>query len=409
MRNNSINLLVFGRFPTERAYGVHVVSVAKAYLNIGYKPTIFFPSTNNEKTLPFSPQEYYQNQDVNFQEVTHLDVTKYFFYKILPKTIQGFIWSVSAYYWAKKTKEFIDNSEEICWSTNPILLYGSHKDTNYTIFELHGRARKLQALALKLLDSKASTRSLFVSSSEYGKEDLNSRGLKTDILFLPNGVDLDIFQPNLTSNIKDTQKDNCLHLGYVGQLETYGVDKGMHLVINALEKAINENPHSAQCGFVKVSIIGGPQESVEKLNKLIEKNETKQNLKIKLKYLGQKKQSDLSSLISNFDIGIVPYPKEEHIALYSSPMKIFEYAACGVPIVASDIHAHKSLSKLGIGMELYEAENLDSLSDLLSKYLHNEKRHGESGLSSLSNKNISIRDSLSWDLRGQKTLDKLFN
>ncbi|MEC7820048.1 MAG: hypothetical protein VYD26_01565, partial [Actinomycetota bacterium] len=62
-----------------------------------------------------------------------------------------------------------------------------------------------------------------------------------------------------------------------------------------------------------------------------------------------------------------------------------------------------------IGMELYEAENLDSLSDLLSKYLHNENRHGESGLSSLSNKNISIRDSLSWDLRGQKTLDKLFN
>ena len=132
-------------------------------------------------------------------------------------------------------------------------------------------------------------------------------------------------------------------------------------------------------------------------------------MKIKLKYLGQKKQSELSSLISNFDIGIVPYPKEEHIALYSSPMKIFEYAACGVAIVASDIHAHKSLSKLGIGMELYEAENLDSLSDLLSKYLHNENRHGESGLSSLSNKNISIRDSLSWDLRGQKTLDKLFN
>ena len=173
-----------------------------------------------------------------------------------------------------------DNSEEICWSTNPILLYGSYKDTNYTIFELHGRARKLQALALKLLDSKASIRSLFVSSSEFGKEDLNSRGLKTEILFLPNGVDLDIFQPSLTSNIKDTQNHNCLHLGYVGQLETYGVDKGMDLVINALEKAINENPHSSQCGFVEVSIIGGPQESVVKLNKLIEKNETKQNLKI---------------------------------------------------------------------------------------------------------------------------------
>ena len=409
MRNNSINLLVFGRFPTERAYGVHVVAVAKAYLNIGFEPTVFYPSTDNEKTLPFSPQEYYQNEDINFHEVKHLDITKYFFYKALPKTIQAFMWSVSAFYWAKKTRNLIDNSEAICWSTNPILLYGSYKDTNYIIFELHGRARKLQAVALKLLDRKASNRSVFVSSSKYGQEDLFSRNLAADISYLPNGVDLDIFQPNSSSTEEKSENHNCLHLGYVGQLETYGVDKGMYLVVNALEKAIKDNPHTEKCGFVEVSIIGGPQESVARLGEFIDKIEKKQNLKINLNYFGQKKQSELSSLISDFDIGIVPYPNEEHISLYSSPMKIFEYAACGIAIVASDIHAHKSLLELGIGMELYEAENLDSLCNLLSKYLHNENRHGELGLSSLSNKNISIRDSLSWDLRGEKTLDRLYN
>ena len=33
--DKNINFLVFGRFPTERAYGVHVVSNAKSYQNFG--------------------------------------------------------------------------------------------------------------------------------------------------------------------------------------------------------------------------------------------------------------------------------------------------------------------------------------------------------------------------------------
>ena len=164
------------------------------------------------------------------------------------------MWSVSAFYWAKKTRNLIDNSEAICWSTNPILLYGSHKDTNYIIFELHGRARKLQAVALKLLDRKASNRSVFVSSSKYGQEDLFSRNLAADISYLPNGVDLDIFQPNLSSTKEKSETHNCLHLGYVGQLETYGVDKGMYLVVNALEKAIKDNPHTETVSYTHLTL-----------------------------------------------------------------------------------------------------------------------------------------------------------
>ena len=42
--DKNINFLVFGRFPTERAYGVHVVSNAKSYQNFG-KVKIIYPST----------------------------------------------------------------------------------------------------------------------------------------------------------------------------------------------------------------------------------------------------------------------------------------------------------------------------------------------------------------------------
>ena len=90
-------------------------------------------------------------------------------------------------------------------------------------------------------------------------------------------------------------------------------------------------------------------------------------------------------------------------------MKIFEYAACGIPIVASDIHTHKSLESLNLGIKFYEAENINSLATLISDYLHNKNRDGEGGLRSLSEKNISTRNGLSWELRSNKILDGLFN
>ena len=407
MKNKVINLLVFGRFPTERAYGVHVVSVAKAYSKLGYKTTIFYPSTDNEKTIRSHPNEYFENKDIDYKEVHHTDITKYLLYKILPKSIQGLFWSITAYLWSKKIKHLINDSEQIFWSTNPILLLGSYLDSNYIIFELHGRARKIQAIALKLLDRKAASKSIFISSSEYGYQDLSKRGLKTNIQYLPNGVDLETFYPSSDLNNKDLNNNNCLHLGYVGQLETYGVDKGMYLVVDSLIKAIKETPHKEGCGSVKISIIGGPEKSVEELDKYLKEIQINLPTRIDINYLGQKKQSELQSFISGFDIGIVPYPKEEHIALYSSPMKIFEYAACGVAIIASDIPAHRSLEQLGLGLELYKAEEEGSLATLFSRYLHKKNRKGKESLSNLSLMNISVRDSLSWEIRGEKTLNNL--
>ena len=406
MISKSINLTLFGRFPTERAYGVHVVAVAKSYSKLGYKATIFYPSTDNEKTIFEDPQEYYNTHEVQFQKINHPDITKFYFYKILPKMMKGLLWSITAYQWSKKIKEYIKDSREIIWSTNPILLYGSLQENNYIIFEMHGRAKKIQAIALKLLDRKASNRSLFISSSHYGRKDLLNRKFKTKIEYLPNGVDLNLFKPTPETKEEGVTPSNCLHIGYVGQLETYGVDKGMYLTIDALEKSINLNPHQ-QCGPILLTVIGGPEESAERLKGYLDKKESQSLMTIN--YLGQKKQSELASFITKFDIGIVPYPEDKHISFYSSPMKIFEYAACGIPVVVSDIYTHRSLDNVGLGLEFYKADDVDSLANLLSKYLHNQNREGKEGLASLGEMNISVRNGLSWEVRSKKTLDKLFS
>ena len=46
-----IGLLVYGRFPTEKAYGGHVFEIAKSFTELNIKTTIFYSKTNNKKTI----------------------------------------------------------------------------------------------------------------------------------------------------------------------------------------------------------------------------------------------------------------------------------------------------------------------------------------------------------------------
>ena len=71
------------------------------------------------------------------------------------------------------------------------------------------------------------------------------------------------------------------------------------------------------------------------------------------------------SIVSSFDIGIVPYPNDKHFNLYASPMKIFELAACGIPVLASNIQGHLELEELNLGIVYFQHDNLDDFKNEL--------------------------------------------
>ena len=52
-------------------------------------------------------------------------------------------------------------------------------------------------------------------------------------------------------------------------------------------------------------------------------------------------------------------PNDKHFNLYASPMKIFELAACGIPVLASNIQGHLELEELNLGIVYFQHDCLD--------------------------------------------------
>ena len=74
--SRKISILVYGRMPTEKAYGIHALNQSKSFEKLGYEVELIYPSTSNNKTIDKTVPEYY-NENLNFKiiEKDNFDLT----------------------------------------------------------------------------------------------------------------------------------------------------------------------------------------------------------------------------------------------------------------------------------------------------------------------------------------------
>ena len=374
---NKIALIVYGRFPTERAYGAHVFEVAKSFSDLKLETSILYSKTANKLTIDQDPQSFYGiDSKIQFKELENIDLTKYKIYEILPSFIQKIIWSFSAYFWAKKNiKHF--QYYDILWSTNPNILVPLKKIKKVLIFEKHGAAKYLQRISLKILSEYSKIN--FIATSKKSFEELFKLN-KEKTLYLPNAVDINRYK-NSSKNVNET-----INIGYVGMLETYGVKKGVYEAFKELLK-LSKNYK------ISLTLIGDPSDERERIENIFKSSNVTLISKPRLPLF------EVAEEIKKLDIGIIPYPDEKHMNLYASPMKFFEFAASGVAIVASDIKSHKDLKQLNLGVQYFEKNNFSDFRHKIEELLKN--RDQITYLSNLSERNIK---NFSWEKRSKTIL-----
>ena len=366
----NVALIVYGRFPTEKAYGSHLIDVANGFISNKVAVSIIYSETSNDKTIFESPESYYASEKIKYIEAKNFDFTKLDFFKILPNILKKVLWSIGAYFWSRNLKYTLKDYDTL-WSTNPNILI-SHANSDKTIiYEKHGAGKKFQKVILKQLSKSKNV--FFVGTTKTSFKELSNLA-KSRSIYLTNGVNLSQYKNN-----KKNFSTSKLNIGYIGMLETYGKDKG---VKNAFQQIKNlPDEHN-----IKATLIGGPK---QKLDEIL--NEFKDS-KIEFSYSDKIPKNQVPNAMKKLDIGIVPYPEETHMTNYASPMKIFEYAASNVVILASDIKSNFELQDTNLGILYYKAGDFDDFRNKLLLLINNAELRNKLLLKSQRNiENYSLQ------------------
>lgn len=160
--------------------------------------------------------------------------------------------------------------------------------------------------------------------SESLKEHVLRHAANSNVVVVPNGIDPSQFFPSDPDpGLRESLglRDSTV-LGFVGGLRPW---HGVEILPDLVERLVVRHPN------VKLLMVGdGPLRST-----LTAAFEQKKMLD-KVVFAGTAAHEEIPALIRQFDIALAPYPVLTH-SFYFSPLKLFEYLACGIATVASDV------------------------------------------------------------------------
>lgn len=147
-------------------------------------------------------------------------------------------------------------------------------------------------------------------------------------------------------------------VGYVGQLQTMAMDKGVGALVQALREVEGAS----------LAIVGGPRDMAERLRARWERYELPPE---NFLYAGQVAPQAVPLFLSAFDVCAMPFPRQEHFARHASPLKLFEYMASRRPIIASDLPALADVVRDGVTALLVPPDDVDALAEAIRRLRDN--------------------------------------
>lgn len=221
------------------------------------------------------------------------------------------------------------------------------------VFEIHKIYHKTSEIVNFKQEKKAyKVVDLFVATTKKCKSDLNEyfNIKKNNVIVTPNGVNLNYF-----NNIDKGEKELVL--------DKYGIEdddnvliysgsfiwwKGVDTLVKSLYYVENEK--------IKLLLVGGFGEDFEKIKELVKKY----NLQSKVVLTGYLKQEEIIKILKKAQVGVIPNNKSPEGESYTSPIKLYEYMASGLAVIASELPSIREVLDEK-GCLFFEVENEEDL------------------------------------------------
>lgn len=208
------------------------------------------------------------------------------------------------------------------------------------------------------------------------------------ILVIPNGANTDLFKPIDQSLAKKelglNQKSR--YVCFVGNFVPW---QGVECLIKAAKKIREENK-DVEFLIIGDGMMGGKWKSMVK----------KMGLNEIFTFTGQVPSEFVPKYINASDICVAPFVRERNEKIGLSPLKLYEYMACGKPVVGSNISGVGDLlegSKTGVS---FTPGNYVELSNNILYLLQNDELRKKMGLNGIK----LVSRKYSWKVTAKKVL-----
>ena len=184
----------------------------------------------------------------------------------------------------------------------------NYKKSILRIADLSGAFKKINKNLKNLEEDLKSKVNNIIYSAHTLKKYLS--GYEDKAFYISNGVDINHFlntKKEIPADLKNIQRPIAIYVGAID--EWFGVEFLREVAIS--------------CKDISFVLIGNPKINLTKLKDL--KN---------IYFLGKKDYKDIPSYMYNSDVGIIPFNINHPVVKTVNPIKLYEYMACGLPVVA---------------------------------------------------------------------------
>ncbi len=356
------------RLPTEKAHGYQICKMCEAFTLNGAEIHLFHPYRRqvDPHLKGQGVFDYYGIQPIfEIHTVKNLDVVP--LSRVVPQPLFRLMFFIHAFIWAYYATWVARGYKgDFYYTREATIAFWLTRMGLPTVYEVHVVPERVQKWLLKRFARHSALRLVVVLTS-FIRDRLLDMGFPPEkIVVWPDAVDLGMFDPLPSKEECRRQLGLPLErpiIGYIGRFRTMGMEKGIPELIHAV-KALPSINRVAPLFLA----VGGPMESVPVYLDLARRIGVSLD---KLRFVDRVPNAEVPCWIKTFDVAVAPFPQTDHYAYFMSPLKLFEYMATGVPIVATELPSVREILHHGRNAWLVPPENPNALAEGIYHILKN--------------------------------------